>query len=227
MVEIVTSHSKLIAVLIGIAVGYPIVWVRRNRIGYNHPLQVLGLCILFSIISVLSATALASVERLFSTGTLSAGGVSTYGVYLIAPIFFLIIYRGAKRAEIFDILALYVIPSLFLQRCSCFVAGCCLGAHIPGSTALWPTRELELVFYVVAFVLLLRKEKNGNYVSGSLFPLLMVAYGIFRFIEEFFRDANTTSVVHLAHLWSILAIIIGASIYIELKRKVVCGINRR
>ena len=223
MLEIITSHIKLIAVLIGIAAGYPIVWVRRNRIGYNNPLQIFGLCIVFSIISVLSATALASIERLFSTGVLSAGGVSTYGVYLIAPLFFLFVFRGTKRAEIFDTLALYVIPSLFLQRCSCFVAGCCLGAHIPGSTALWPTRELELIFYVIAFVLFLRKEKSDNYVKGALFPLLMTAYGIFRFIEEFFRDADTTSIVHLAHLWSILSIFAGAGVYIELKKQAADG----
>ena len=49
----------------------------------------------------------------------------------------------------------------------------------------------------------------------------MASYGAFRFLEEGFRDASGASFVHLAHLWSILALIIGISILAEVKRNYV------
>jgi prolipoprotein diacylglyceryltransferase len=115
-----------------------------------------------------------------------------------------------------DLLALYAVPSLFLQRVCCLIAGCCQGNLIPGTEMRWPTRELELVFYVLLFVYFLRKEKSETFIKGSLFPILMISYGTFRFLEEGFREADGTSFAHMAHLWSILAIIIGVCIYTEL-----------
>ena len=43
----------------------------------------------------------------------------------------------------------------------------------------------------------------------------MISYGAFRFINEFFRD-NGSGLFHLAHLWSIITLIIGVCIYTEL-----------
>ncbi|WP_418883083.1 hypothetical protein [Waltera sp.] len=47
----------------------------------------------------------------------------------------------------------------------------------------------------------------------------MMSYGIFRFIIEFFRQAQTDTLFHLSHMWATLSLIIGISIYVELNIK--------
>lgn len=46
-----------------------------------------------------------------------------------------------------------------------------------------------------------------------------MAYGVFRFIVEFFRDQNTTSLFHLSHFWAVVSLCIGISIYVEISKK--------
>ena len=202
----------------GLIVGFPLVWKRRDRVGFEHVWQVLLLCVSYSAVCVFAATIFCSIERVLSGEAFSWGGVSTYGMYFLAPIPYLIASKGAKRAGLTDLLAIYAVPSLFLQRASCLVAGCCQGALIPGTEMRWPTRELELVFYVLLFLYFLRKEKSDTFIKGSLFPILMTSYGAFRFFEEGFRDAGGASYLHLAHLWSFMSFVIGLSILLEMKR---------
>ena len=52
-----------------------------------------------------------------------------------------------------------------------------------------------------------------------MYPLYMYSYGIFRFIDELFRDADTASLFHIAHVWCIIALCLGISIYTELKKR--------
>ena len=221
MLEFLTDNCKTLAVAVGLIVGFPLVWKRRDHVGYDHLWQIALLCVSYSVICVLGATVFCGIERVLSGEAFRLGGVSTYGMYFFAPIPYLIAFKGPRRAGMTDLLALYAVPSLFLQRVCCLIAGCCQGNLIPGTEMRWPTRELELVFYVLLFVYFLRKEKSETFIKGSLFPILMASYGAFRFLEEGFRDASGASFVHLAHLWSILALIVGISILVEMKRNYV------
>ena len=47
----------------------------------------------------------------------------------------------------------------------------------------------------------------------------MIAYGIFRFIEEWFRTSSGMYMFHKAHIWALLSLIIGLSIYFEIRTK--------
>ena len=69
-----------------------------------------------------------------------------------------------------------------------------------------------MVFYLVFLAIMVPKiyKKQAN---GKAFPIYMMGYGIVRFFSEFFRESSFTSVFHLAHLWSLLSIAIGFSIY--------------
>lgn len=218
MMTFLIEHGKYLAVLLGILTGYPIVWQHRDRLMVKKPSQAVLICIIFSTFSVISAMLFATLESLVSGGGLNFGAISTYGIYFLCPPI-LILLAWARKEDArnwLDVYTLYAMPSLFLLRCNCLLAGCCGGRMIPGTSLRWPVRQAEMVFYVVMLLVLLRREKRAA-ASGTGFPLLMVVYGIFRFVEEWFRSGSGDSLIHLAHVWSLVSIVIGLGFYYELK----------
>jgi len=217
----ITDNSKYILLFLGVLAGLPLVWKRRKRMKLSRSWLVPLLCLVFTVLSLFSAIAFAALESLISGKQVSFGAISTYGIYFICPFLLFAAARIARleKKELLDAFALYAVPSLFLMRCNCLISGCCLGRVIPGTDSRYPTREIELVFYIIIFLLLLWREKHGKNVPGQQFPLLMAAYGVFRFIEEWFREGTGSSYLHLAHFWSILAVAAGASIFFELGKR--------
>ncbi len=218
MTETLIQNAKPIAIIIGILIGYPFMLQRKEKLHTDKQMQVFLLCLLFSFLSVLSAALFASFERVLTGKGFSFGGLSMYGVYLFCPLFFFPLVPKRYRADYFDCLAVYVIPSLILQRVSCFLSGCCYGDVIPSTSFRWPTRETEILFYILVFLFLKNKEKDQNVKEGALFPYLMISYGIFRFFNECFRYSDSSGLFHLGHIWSVLAVIVGWSVYTELRK---------
>ena len=211
MNDIFLKYSVYGAVFLGILAGYPLMqYLNRQRTA-----AVLIRCAVFSAVSVISVLLFASFEKVISGQGFSVGAVSTYGVYLFAPFLLFAVYRK-DREYIFDSYAVYVLPSLFLQRIRCLINGCCGGVPIGNTGLHWPVREAEMLFYaVMLFVLLKQFRENGGF-TGEWFPLLMMSYGVFRFAEEFVREG--TALFHPAHLWSLISILVGYSIYIEIRK---------
>lgn len=220
LTDFLRENAMYLFVAAGLLAGVPVVWFFRERIGVRSWGGVTALCVIYSVSSVISAMLFAQLENLISTGNISGlGAISTYGIYLIGP--FILMAAGKilrlKTAGVMDVFALYAMPSLFLMRCHCLVAGCCFGLPMYDTGFKWPTRESEMVFYIVMFIvlwLMLRKNK----IPGQLFPLLMISYGCFRFINQWFRDTGTTG-LHMSHIWSILCAIIGLSLLLEFRAK--------
>ena len=177
--------------------------------------ELIGLCAVFSAVSTVSVLLFASFEKVIAGKGFSIGAVSTYGVYLFAPFILLAIWR-TEREQIFDSYAVYVLPSLFLQRIRCLMNGCCGGTEMFAAGMHWPTREAELLFYAVMLYVLLKIYRRNTTPPGTLFPILMMSYGGFRFVEEFFREGS--GLFHPAHLWSLISILVGYSIYIEIRK---------
>lgn len=219
MAEFLASNGKYLAVLLGIAAGFALVWRKREALKLKRPWQITLVCLIFSAFSVLSAILFAALESLIGGQAPSFGAISTYGIYLICPFLLFLSAKAAKRdlKTVFDTYALYAMPSLFLLRCNCLQSGCCGGRPILGSELRWPTREAEMIFYVAMLLLLLRRERRGA-PPGTAFPLLMFSYGAFRFVEEWFREGSGASFVHLAHLWSVIALIVGLGLFLELSK---------
>jgi hypothetical protein len=75
------------------------------------------------------------------------------------------------------------------------LAGCCLGIPYSGpgaiddfaGLALFPAPILEMVFFAILALLLLRLETK-RVLHGRLFSLLLIVYGVFRFASEPLRD---------------------------------------
>lgn len=201
----------------GLLAGFPLVWMRRGALGLKGPGQVLVMCLGFSLCSVLAAMVFACLEGLLSGGWHSFGSISTYGVYLFCPAAVLLAARAAGKDGLcwLDAFALYAPVSLLLMRCNCLASGCCSGRVIGDTGLYWPTREAEMVFYAVILLVLLRRERAGA-PKGTAFPLLAASYGAFRFVEEWFRAGSGGSLIHLAHLWSVAAVVAGLGVYFEL-----------
>ncbi len=215
MIEFIRSNLIYVAVAAGIIIGIPAMRAYEKK-GHKDPFwKDTLLAVTFSVISVITVLLFAAIEGAIGGDGFHIGAVSTYGLYLIAPL--LVLPFSKNRAEVFDKFAIYIQPSMFLQRIRCFITNCCYGKLIGDTGLRWPTREAELLFYALMLIWLLMRVKGNKFIKGSLFPLLMTCYGAFRFVVEFARD-NGSGVFHLAHLWSLFTLIIGLSVYIEVVR---------
>lgn len=206
-------------ILLGCGTLFNVYWLYRCRERLHlRWLSVLLLSVLHTVLGVLSV----KVFALFETGNFS--NMSLFGGVFFMPLFYWGVAKLAKQkaADVFDVFTICLVFTLMCARLNCMISGCCLGAHIPieGLTHLrFPTRELELLFYVLLLSRLWRKVLSGS-ARGMIYPIYMISYGIFRFVTETLRFSDRTdSILHVSHLWALLSLGIGISIYGELRKK--------
>lgn len=212
-----TDHALIL--LLGCGTLFNVYWLHhcRERLHLRWP-SVLLLSVLHTVLGVLSV----KVFALFETGNFS--NMSLFGGVFFMPLFYWGVAKLAKQkaADVFDVFTICLVFTLMCARLNCMISGCCLGAHIPieGLTHLrFPTRELELLFYVILLSRLWRKVLSGS-ARGMIYPIYMISYGIFRFVTETLRFSDrTNSILHVSHLWALLSLGIGISIYGELQKK--------
>lgn len=212
-----SDHALIL--LLGCGTLFNVYWLHRCRERLHlRWLSVLLLSVLHTVLGVLSV----KVFALFETGNFS--NMSLFGGVFFMPLFYWGVAKLAKQktADVFDVFTICLVFTLMCARLNCMISGCCLGAHIPieGLTHLrFPTRELELLFYVILLSQLWRKVLSGS-ARGMIYPIYMISYGIFRFVTETLRVSNRTdSILHISHLWALLSLGIGISIYGELRKK--------
>lgn len=212
-----SDHALML--LLGCGTLFNVYWLHRCRERLHlRWLSVLLLSVLHTVLGVLSV----KVFALFETGNFS--NMSLFGGVFFMPLFYWGVAKLAKQktADVFDVFTICLVFTLMCARLNCMISGCCLGAHIPieGLTHLrFPTRELELLFYVLLLSRLWRKVVTGS-ARGMIYPIYMISYGIFRFVTETLRFSDRTdSILHVSHLWALLSLGIGISIYGELRKK--------
>lgn len=198
--------SNKLWILLGLAATFNCFWLiqYRAKLRISEAVAV-ALGILHMVCSVLFAKIFAFMEGV-------PGGMSLYGGLFFLPVTFCLV-AGVTKRNIADTCDVFTIPTIVTVSCArinCLFSGCCLGTVIPGADGIrWPTRELELALYFVLYIVLHNKVgKSKN--KGKLYPIYMIAYGVFRFIIEWFRETeNMVGFAHLSHIWSITAIVIG------------------
>lgn len=212
-----SDHALIL--LLSCGTLFNVYWLHRCRERLHlRWLSVLLLSVLHTVLGVLSV----KVFALFETGNFS--NMSLFGGVFFMPLFYWGVAKLAKQkvADVFDVFTICLVFTLMCARLNCIISGCCLGAHIPieGLTHLrFPTRELELLFYVLLLSRLWRKVLNRS-ARGMIYPIYMISYGIFRFVTETLRFSDRTdSILHVSHLWALLSLGIGISIYGELQKK--------
>ena len=211
-----TDHSLIL--LLSIAALFTGFWLYVQRVRLRLRIGwILLLSPVHVIVGVLCVKVFAALETFSLDGFRN---MSLFGAIFLLPLFY---WAGAKlsRRKAADVFDVFTVPTVFTLACArvnCIVSGCCLGRIISGTGQRWPTREAELVFYAVLLpLLILRGRKKGS--EGTLWPFYMTAYGVFRFITEFFRESETNTLFHLSHLWAILCLLIGVSALLEMNRQ--------
>ena len=212
-----SDHTLIL--LLGCGTLFNVYWLHRcrERLHLRWP-SVLLLSVLHTVLGVLSV----KVFALFETGDFS--NMSLFGGVFFMPLFYWGVTKLAKQkaADVFDVFTVCLVFTLMCARLNCIITGCCLGAHIPiqGLEHLrFPTREMELVFYVILLSRLWRKVVTGS-ARGMIYPIYMISYGIFRLVTETLRFSDRTdSILHVSHLWALLSLGVGISIYGELQGK--------
>ena len=205
-------QTNSLYLLLTVGTIFNVFWLYRMR----RQLQmkwyvVLILSVLHTAIGVCSVKVFAFLE----SGDI--GNMSLFGGIFFMPVAY---YLGARltrrdKKDVFDVLTVCMIFTLMCARVNCIFSGCCAGLAIPGTHFHFPTRELEILYYIVMLILLIpRAKKSKN--PGSIYPLYMASYGAFRFLDEFFRTSSTGMLFHLSHVWAAIAFAAGLSIYIEI-----------
>ena len=136
--------------------------------------------------------------------------MSLYGGLFFLPAVYIVGALTTKRdvRDVVDVFSVCTLITVLFARLNCFIAGCCLGNYIQGTQSRWPTREFEVVLYLVllyVFVYRIRKNK----AHGELYPIYMIVYSVSRFITEFLRESDQLNLFHRAHYWSIICFVIG------------------
>lgn len=166
------------------------------------------------------------------------GGLVFYGGFA-GGFLALLVFTKVNKIPLISALDLLVKPLILgqaLGRLGCFSAGCCYGKPTqsifgvifrnPDSLAplfipLHPTQIYESVGDAVIFILLIFIGRR-NPRTGAMFASYLIGYGILRFIVEFFRNDDRGPFLDSlspSQWGSILAIIIGISVWLFFKRE--------
>lgn len=214
MVQFIISNKLYIILAVATAFGY--FWISQ----FKKKLRIkewmaLVISVLHTLIGVLCVKLFAFLES-------GNDGMSLYGAIFFLPIIYFVCAKLTKRnvADVFDVFTICTAMTLMFSRFNCLIAGCCTGLIIPGTEAFrFPTREAEILFYIVLYIILRKKVCKQKY-SGKIYPYYMVSYGAFRFITEFFRESEMTyGWFHISHIWSLLSVAIGVT--------AICLINKK
>ena len=150
---------------------FNVFWLYRMR----RQLQMKWYAVL--ILSVLhTAIGVCSVKVFAFLESGDIGNMSLFGGVFFMPAAYWLGAKLTKRpyCKVCDVFTPCMLFTLMCARVNCIVAGCCSGLVIPGTHFHFPTRELEILYYIVMLILLIpRAKKSKN--PGSIYPLL---YGI-------------------------------------------------
>lgn len=211
--EWIQNHSLYILLTVSTLFNWFWLAYTKERLATNR-IVAFFLALIYTFLGVLCVKVFAFIE------SFEFGGMSLYGAVFFLPLLFYLTAKLFKKSlsDTFDCFTVCAVFTLLCARINCMMSGCCLGKDIPGTSGFrWPTRELEILFYVVLLILLIRWDAKGAN-KGILYPSFMLFYGFFRFIVEFFRvSGHMFGVFHISHLWSVVSVIIGLSIYLEIK----------
>lgn len=207
-------------ILLTVATLVSALWLyaQRDVLGMR-PWAAIPLAAAHTMIGVLSVQIFAVMETLDSS---NIGNMSLFGGVFFMP---LVYWLGAKlfkrkKALVFDNFTICMVFTVMCARINCIISGCCFGKTIPGlDNFRWPTRELEVAFYAVLLIVLVRKVLSKK-THGEIYPLYMISYGAFRFVIEFFRfSEHSAGIFHIAHLWAVITLGLGLSIYSEMQSR--------
>lgn len=203
---------------------------RANKLPDDVYRKYLQIALLSAIVGFISAVFFQSVYDFFETGKFAIGGMTFIGGLLggVAAFFVLFKFMTTKSEKTYlrvcvQYLLISILVAHFFGRIGCFLAGCCygeithsfLGMNFPNGHR-HPTQLYEAVLLLGIFLACFKFKKYTFYI----YP---IAYGVGRFIIEFFRGdergANFFGVLSPSQFWSILMVIAGVVLIVLFNRK--------
>lgn len=216
------KHNWFLLMVLIIATILSFVWLfvfNRKKLNAKW-WEILILALLHTAYGVLTVKFFAILEARFNFE--KAGNMSMFGGIFFMPIMYFT-YAKIKKLPVglvFDIFVVSLAVTLLLARINCFHGGCCQGIVIGSNGFKWPAREFDLAIYAIFLIFTIPwilKDKS----KGMAYPLFMAVYGLFRFINEWFRESASSSPFHIGHVWAIVSFVIGVTllVVIYLKQK--------
>lgn len=206
-------------------------WLKsmHDKLPMKKPMIVLFSFLLHTF-CVISAKAFAALE--FQDLHAFVYGMRIYGTILLCPIALCIAAKAGKwkLRDVSDIVSVALMYGLFAIRINCLKNGCCRSVPVTflGGHRL-PIVEAEMLLWAILAVYWLPRVKRGE-TYGQVYPCLMISYGIFRFIIEWFREEYVpVGSWHMGHIWSLVCLIIGLSacFSIQSQHKARKGVQKR
>ncbi|MCI2085560.1 MAG: prolipoprotein diacylglyceryl transferase [Olsenella sp.] len=224
MLELIDGHFLPLMLTIGTLLSCLWLAGQRSRLGVSLPVSLL-IGVVHTVFGLLLVRAFAFLE----SGGGNTTGMSLFGGVFFMPVLYAILAELLRKpfGQVADVCVIPMILTVMCARINCLHAGCCYGLPIPGADGMrWPTREGEIVFYIVFAVIIGRKIAAGG-MDGWGYPTYMTAYGIFRFVDEWFRDPGAgVWGLHMGHLWAIVACIVGLCIIWQLSSERERGVRK-
>jgi phosphatidylglycerol:prolipoprotein diacylglycerol transferase len=224
------QFSYALAVVLGaalIVVFRPVAHLKSSDRTQYYRLQAITLAgaILGAKFAVLVGDALWPLHPFPGWTSLLVSGRSIAGALLF----------GFLTAEAFKPVFGYTLPpndrfamglpiSIATGRIGCWLSGCCLGVEMDGPLAVrgadgiprFPAPLVEFLFHMTAAALLIALWRRKQ-MAGRLFAIFLVAYGIFRFVSEFWRITPKAFVGLSAYQWLSMGMVIAgcAALYVR------------
>lgn len=167
------------------------------------------------------------------------GGLAIYGG-IIGGFIGLVICCIIKKVDIIkvaDIVAPGLALGQALGRIGCIFAGCCYGIEVQNPALHWfpvsinihgtyhlATNFYESVLNFILFLVLLQLVRKSN-TKGLIVSVYLVAYGVYRYFLETFRDTSqlllTSFGMPISQLVSVIFVLIGTAFlcYILIKQQ--------
>ena len=144
---------------------FNVFWLYRMR----RQLQMKWYAVL--ILSVLhTAIGVCSVKVFAFLESGDIGNMSLFGGVFFMPAAYWLGAKLTKRpyCKVCDVFTPCMLFTLMCARVNCIVAGCCSGLVIPGTHVHFPTRELEILYYIVMLILLVPRVKKSKNPGSTI-----------------------------------------------------------
>jgi phosphatidylglycerol:prolipoprotein diacylglycerol transferase len=226
------QFAYVLMVLLGIALFFFFRPASQYSSGEKHSyyrLQAITIvaAILGAKFAVLMGDALWPLQEFHGWWDLMTSGRSIVGALLF----------GFLAAEIAKPLLGYTLPpndrfaivlpfSIATGRLGCWLSGCCVGVPMQGpfsvvgvdGMARFPAPLVEMSFHLLAGVCLVMLWRK-KILSGRLFALYLMIYGMFRFGTEFLRVTEKAFYGYSAYQWFALMMMLAGAITLYLRRE--------
>lgn len=167
------------------------------------------------LIGILLYALLSFLNRSFADW-FTSGNANYYGnltAWLIILIALPVLFK-VSPPKAMDLLSPGLPLSLFVAKLACFFHGCCSGFEMTGSWYFnqytgryeFPVQMVEaLVALAIFFFLLYYRRRNK--LTGSIFPVYLIAYSLSRFITEFLRADLPKNVLGPLDTYQVMSVI--------------------